>query len=79
MILSEKAATFRDHAREAPAPFPWRAVMATGLGLLRLPPRDFWAMTPIEFAHAAGLAGEAGAGRPGRDELAALMRQFPDR
>ena len=51
--------------------------MAFGLGVLRLPPAAFWAMTPREvaavLAHAAGAAGP-----PGRASLAALMRRFPD-
>ncbi|MCV0396193.1 MAG: phage tail assembly chaperone [Rhizobiaceae bacterium] len=61
-----------------PAPFPWREVMATGLGLLRLSPRDFWAMTPVELAHMAGWTGSARA-RPARADLDRMMRRFPDR
>lgn len=30
-------------------PFPWRQVLHAGFFLLRLPPRDFWALTPLEF------------------------------
>jgi uncharacterized phage protein (TIGR02216 family) len=30
-------------------PFPWRDVMAMGLGLLGLAPGAFWAMTPVEL------------------------------
>jgi len=51
--------------------------MAAGLGSMRLSPSAFWAMTPREFAHAAGLAGRD-AVSPGRAELAALMLRFPD-
>ncbi|WP_400766260.1 phage tail assembly chaperone [Methylosinus sporium] len=52
--------------------------MAFGLGALRLPPRDFWSMTPRELACAAeGLYGRA-AIAPSRDALAELMRAFPD-
>ncbi len=51
--------------------------MAIGLGLLRLSPRDFWAMTPRELAAAAALAGQA-SDAPGRDDLAALAARFPD-
>ncbi|WP_256377837.1 rcc01693 family protein [Methylosinus sp. LW4] len=61
-----------------PQPFPWGRAMAFGLGALRLPPRDFWSMTPRELACAAeGLYGRA-AIAPSRDALAELMRAFPD-
>ncbi|NTE65611.1 phage tail assembly chaperone, partial [Agrobacterium tumefaciens] len=30
-------------------PFPWDAVIHTGLFLLRLSPETFWLMTPSEF------------------------------
>jgi len=58
-------------------PFPWEAVMHAGLRLLRLPARDFWALTLIEFfAMTGGL-------RPPREAmeragLEALMSAFPD-
>lgn len=51
--------------------------MAAGLGAMRLSPRDFWAMTPRELAAALGL-GSATRIAPGRADLAALMRRFPD-
>lgn len=52
--------------------------MAVGLGVLRLAPREFWAMTPRELAAAIdGLCGRAGGPMP-RDALDALMRRFPD-
>lgn len=51
--------------------------MAAGLGAMRLSPKDFWAMTPRELAAALGL-GSAARSAPGRGDLAALMRRFPD-
>ena len=58
--------------------FPWDAAMAAGLGLLRLSPAHFWAMTPRELERA--LSAFAGPRRepPGRAALEALMRAFPD-
>jgi uncharacterized phage protein (TIGR02216 family) len=52
--------------------------MHVGLGLLRLSPNDFWAMTPREFAAAAGHSRRASALPPTRAELSRLMREFPD-
>ncbi len=52
--------------------------MATGLGLLRLSPDAFWAMTPREMAAAMGaLRGPAGEA-PNRARLAQLMQAYPD-
>ena len=49
-----------------------------GLGLLRLSPRDFWAMTPREFGHVIRfLSGDPGAA-PHRSALETLMAMFPD-
>ncbi|WP_341872384.1 rcc01693 family protein [Neorhizobium vignae] len=62
---------------EARRPFPWDAVMHVGLCLLRLPPRDFWALTPVEFSAMAGGSRRHGAGME-RAGLDALMRAFPD-
>jgi len=54
--------------------------MAIGLGVLRLPPREFWAMTPVEFGHAvSGLTGGAGSAPMSRSSLDVLMARFPDR
>lgn len=53
--------------------------MATGFGLLRLSPRDFWSMTPREMERALSVLGGGRAGAPGRADLAELMRRFPDR
>ncbi len=58
-------------------PFPWREAIGFGLGVLKLPPREFWAMTPRELAYAI----EAVRGRAVPLERAALdelMRRYPD-
>ena len=52
--------------------------MAVGLGILRLSPAAFWAMTPREFAAAVSAlapVGREAIGRVGFDEL---MCRFPD-
>ena len=52
--------------------------MRFGLGVLRLPPREFWRMTPRELAAAWGaVIGDRG-GPLGRDDLNGLMERFPD-
>lgn len=59
-------------------PFPWGPAMRFGLGVLRLPSRDFWALTPRELAAAWGaLMGEQG-GPLARSELDGLMERYPD-
>lgn len=55
----------------------WAVTMEVGLGLLRLAPASFWAMTPRELCAAAGLLREA-AVRPQRADLVRLMAEFPD-
>jgi uncharacterized phage protein (TIGR02216 family) len=60
------------------AGFPWDAIMAFGLGRLRLPPDDFWAMTPREMASAMAAVLPRAAAAPGRAALAELMDRFPD-
>jgi uncharacterized phage protein (TIGR02216 family) len=60
-----------------PRPFPWDAVMHTGLGLLRLSPTTFWALTPLEFFALAG-GMRAGRGGMGRAVMDGLMGRFPD-
>ena len=51
--------------------------MRFGLGVLRLPPREFWRMTPRELAAAWGaVMGERHV--LGRGELDGLMERFPD-
>lgn len=52
--------------------------MRFGLGVLRLPPKAFWQMTPRELASAWGaVIGERNAPL-GRDDLNALMERYPD-
>ena len=53
--------------------------MALGLGLLRLSPQAFWAMTPVEFERAMAALRPGRGLPPDRADLAALMRTFPDR
>ena len=54
--------------------------MAAGLGTLRIPPSDFWRMTPKEID--AALRGAFGlvstSAAPSRADLHQLMQLFPD-
>ncbi len=52
--------------------------MATGFGLLRLSPKTFWSMTPREMERAMSVFRPVAGVAPGRDEFAALMKEFPD-
>jgi uncharacterized phage protein (TIGR02216 family) len=54
--------------------------MAVGLGLLRLSPREFWAMSLPELQAASeALFGPSPAAPPmSREKLEELMRAFPD-
>ena len=56
--------------------------MAAGLGLLRLPPAQFWAMTPRELTLAlrglAGMPAHTLMQPLSRSDLSALIRRFPD-
>ena len=52
--------------------------MAFGLGRLRLPPEEFWAMTPRELAAAMAAAVAPPRSAPGRGVLDELMERFPD-
>lgn len=59
--------------------FPWDDLIALGLGLLRLAPRDFWSATPHEMAHLLrGLRIDGAGDPPGRRSLDALMTLYPD-
>ncbi|WP_414834237.1 phage tail assembly chaperone [Afifella sp. YEN Y35] len=53
--------------------------MAFGLAVLRLSPRDFWAMTPREFSACRTALCGAGKTPLTAGELARLMARFPDR
>ncbi|MFC7053814.1 rcc01693 family protein [Hansschlegelia quercus] len=61
-------------------PFPWDALTAFGLGVLKLAPDAFWRATPREMAAALdGVRGRSPAGAPLRKtELERLMARFPD-
>lgn len=64
----------------AAVPFPWREVMAFGLGRLNWPPATFWSATPSEILAAAGAFGALhGPAAPGRPDLDRLMQAYPDR
>lgn len=52
--------------------------MATGFGLLRLSPAQFWSMTPREMERAMSVLSGGRAAAPGRSDLAELMQRFPD-
>lgn len=60
------------------APFPWSRAIGFGLGVLKLSPDAFWAMTPRELALAAEAVLGPAARPPGRSVLAELMKRFPD-
>ena len=58
-------------------PFPWKQAIGFGLGVLRLPPEQFWRVTPRELAYAI----EAASGRSApldRAALKQLMKRYPD-
>lgn len=52
--------------------------MTVGLGLLRLSPKDFWAMSPREFQRAAAIVLPEAGPPMRRGELGMLMEAFPD-
>lgn len=54
----------------------WSGLMRAGLVVLRLHPRDFWALTPAELALMLGLG--AGPAPLTRARLAELSRAWPD-
>lgn len=62
-----------------PGKLDWPGLMRVGMGVLRLPPDVFWAMTPREFEAACTALGfgkaRAAMTRAGLD---ALRARFPD-
>lgn len=60
------------------APFPWRAAMGFGFGVLRLAPDAFWRMTPRELAAAIAAVRGPIAAPLQRADLDVLMHKFPD-
>ncbi len=59
-------------------PFPWEQAIGFGLGVLRLPPEQFWRMTPRELACAVAAVRGPIQESMGRGSLNALMQAFPD-
>lgn len=59
-------------------PFPWDEAIGFGLGVLRLSPQAFWAMTPRELAHAIAAVRGRAAPPLERAALDDLMRRYPD-
>lgn len=59
-------------------PFPWDAAIGFGLGVLKLSPSAFWAMTPRELALAIRAVRGDVASPMARTELDALLRAHPD-
>lgn len=58
-------------------PFPWREAIGFGLGVLKLPPEQFWRMTPRELAYAIEAVTRRRAPLD-RDGFTALMKRYPD-
>ncbi len=59
-------------------PFPWAEAIGFGLGVLRLPAAQFWAMTPRELAFAIRAVRGAVPEPVDRATLDELMKRFPD-
>ena len=54
----------------------WRGLMKAGIGGLRLIPREFWALTPVELQLMLGLTGTPAPML--RAQLDELLAAFPD-
>lgn len=67
---------------ERPGALPWQDLMEFGLGELALAPPQFWAMSLPELNAALRgkrqCSGRSQNHAPNNDELAQLMRAFPD-
>lgn len=59
-------------------PFPWSEAIGFGLGVLRLPPEQFWRMTPRELACAVAAVRGPVQEPMHRGALQALIQAFPD-
>lgn len=60
-------------------PFPWAAAMQFGLGVLKLPPKHFWGLTPRELAAAfEAQSGRVRGAAPERERLDEMMQRYPD-
>lgn len=57
--------------------FDWPALMRLGINRLRLPPEEFWRLTPIEFLLLIGQ--QDAASSTTRETLDQLVRAFPDK
>jgi len=68
--------TPRDPAPAGPMPFPWREAIGFGLGVLKLSPEAFWAMTPRELAFA--IRAVTGGEPFSRAAFRTLLERFPD-
>ena len=55
----------------------WTGLLRLGLGVLRLRPDEFWALTPVELL--VMLGAEGGAPPLTRARLEELARAYPDR
>lgn len=65
-------------AARSAQPFPWHEAMGFGLGVLRLPPDAFWAMTPRELAAAIDAVRGARPSPLDRSAFNDLLRRYPD-
>lgn len=59
--------------------FPWDAAMRFGLGILKLHPDQFWAMTPRELSAAFDAHQPVQSAAPSRADLNQLINAFPDK
>lgn len=60
-------------------PFPWHEAIGFGIGVLHLPPDQFWRMTPRELACAVAAVRGPTTMPMDRAALDILMQAFPDK